>query len=286
MNPWETVNDGFQLYFFQIGNGSSCLIKCPDDTAVVVDFGSNEKVTGEQIEKTRQNISTYVKGNRIKAVILSCSVKSRYNKIAAVFRDYTIENVYYGFRGDGLKHNSPLDNYWDQGTGKSILHKNIGSPQLNEVTINQNKQTRFLCPFDFQYGSEEFIEEKIGNYKLGIGVDNPDNKWELSILAGNVNSRYSHEKRQRETSSLVTYIRINECKVLMLSNASQETIEFLRVWHPQIMENMISCETASNHLLSYPAKILDNGKITGDGDVKIFLGDRDMENHDGKGGTK
>lgn len=286
MNRWETSIDGFQLYFFHIGNGSSCLIKCPDDTAVVVDFGSNDEVTGDQIEKIRQNISTYVKGNRIKAVVLSCPVKSRYNQIAAVFKDYTIENVYYSSKADGLSYESPMDNYLDQGTGKSILHKNVGSPQLNEVTINQQNQTRFVCPFDFQYGSDLLPEENIENSKLVISEDKGDNKWEISIVSGNVKSRYSHKKRQRETASLVTYIRINQCKVLMLSDASQETMEFLRVRHPQIMENMISCPISSNHVLFYPAKIFGDAKIMQDGDMKIIIGSKDMENSNGEGGKE
>lgn len=283
MNAVESANKNFQLLFFNVGDGNSCLVRCPDDTVVVVDFGSDYEVSEDHLEKIRHNISTYVKENKIKALVLSSPRKSRYNKIAPIFKDYTIENVYYSCGANELWSEYPLDNYLDQGTAKSILHKNTGSPFLKEVTINQQNQITFGCPFNYQYEQGLRLVENIDNSKLVICNDTANNAWEISIVSGNVQSKYPHMKRERDSASLVTYIRNNEYKALMLSDASDETQEFLEAQHPEIMQDMMNYPVSSYNLLFYPAEILSNSKVTPDGDMQIFLGNIEVAEEDGEG---
>ncbi len=228
--------DQVNIAYIDMGQGDCTIISLPNNRVVVVDCGSSAALDEDIFEKAQQLLASWAKGKSID-VILTHPDKDHYNKIRRLVSEVKpsimVGNLYFS---RSQSNNSPLGYYKEDALGKNL--RLLGLPRLVEVTINTNKnsQTIWINFFDYKDGISTPLTSN--NLVLYQGTTTKGKAWSLSIIAGNVQTTSKTPSIQSNCVSLITLVTLGSEKLLLMGDATSETMGYLYDKQSQEINNV------------------------------------------------
>jgi beta-lactamase superfamily II metal-dependent hydrolase len=243
--------ENFRIVYFDVGQGDTILVVCPDLKLVMIDCGSAKGLGAEEKESINAEIRLHASRNKnnLDALILTHCDKDHYNQVIQFLYEswymqgdtkitldtVTFSDVYFSEK-NGRTDCNPLETYKEGAVGSNIRGSLFKTQNLHHVFINkdQHKVLKYSQDNDFSMAEVEDIQ----NHRLQIlhGVTDGGQKWQVSIIAGNVPGANATNPR-----SLVTLLEIGpnlEYKALFLADGTTETEAFLMATHKDLITNV------------------------------------------------
>ena len=243
--------ENFRIIYFDVGQGDTILVVCPDQKLVMIDCGSAKGLSSEEKYSIPAEIRRHTSrnNNKLDALILTHADKDHYNQVIQflytksfmvdgnkiTFDTVTCSDVYFSENIGGTDY-KPLSTYGVAAVGGNIRDKVFQTENLHHVIINKDRQRvlKYSATDDFEMPEPQDIQ----NHRLQIlnGITPGNQHWQVSIIAGNVPGA-----NDTNPLSLVTLLEIGphlEYKALFLGDGTTETEEFLMATHRQLITNV------------------------------------------------
>jgi beta-lactamase superfamily II metal-dependent hydrolase len=253
------MSENFRIIYFDMGQGDSILIVCPDQRLVMIDCGSAKGLTEDEKDTIATEIREHTKINKAKlnALILTHPDKDHYNQVIdllyerSITSDHggkrsskrldtvTIENVYFSEVATETKKD-PLSGYYVAAVGKNIRLANFKTQNLHKIVINQTAQKCLTYQSADAFDVGKVKESNIANYRyeLLLGKTKQGNQWKVSIIAGCCEAPNATDAIKNNAISLVTLLEIGSFKALFLGDATTSTEDFLMKQHTALISNV------------------------------------------------
>lgn len=142
---WQIPDNEFRIYFLDIGQGDSVLIKTPENQQILIDGGPQNKV----IEELAEVMPFFDKS--LDLVVLTHPHADHIDGLVEVLKRYEVKNVLFtGVQDDGSVY-------------KEFL-KEIGEQEINLYIAEKNTDFRFgAVVLDVIYPSKQVLGENFNN---------------------------------------------------------------------------------------------------------------------------
>jgi len=243
--------ENFRIIYFDVGQGDTILVVCPDLKLVMIDCGSAKGLGAEEKKSINAEIRQHASRNKnnLDALILTHCDKDHYNQVIQflytssymqgdteiTLDTVTFSDVYFSEK-NGKTDCNPLATYKEAAVGSNIRDTFFKTQNLHHVFINKDEHKVLKYSRDNDFSMAEV--EDIQNHRLQIlhGVTDEGRQWQVSIIAGNVPGVNATNPR-----SLVTLLEIGpnlEYKALFLADGTTETEAFLMATHKDLITNV------------------------------------------------
>lgn len=229
------VSDEIKIAYVDMGQGDCTIVKLPNDKVVVIDCGSSAHLDDKDFLNAQRLLRNWANGQAID-VILTHPDKDHYNKIRSLVQidatqkltQVNVGNIYFS---RAKSDNSPLGYYKEDALRRNLSL--LAFPRLVEVTVNdadasKNEQNIWTQAYS-DYG--DAINTKLNKDELVLysGRTKKSRKdWSISIIAGNVKTTAAQASATASNVvSLITLIQLGNEKLLLMGDATEETLDFL-----------------------------------------------------------
>jgi beta-lactamase superfamily II metal-dependent hydrolase len=256
------MSEDFKIIYFDVGQGDTILIVCPDKRLVMIDCGSTKGLTESDKDAIATEIREHAKNNKAKlnALILTHPDKDHYNQVIALLHQrsitsngggktstsldtVTIENVYYSAVGTEEK---PLFAYKEAAVGTNIRLKKFKTQNLHKIVINEQAQECLTYQSSDAFDVAKVNKSNIASYRyeLFAGKTQKGDQWKVSLIAGCCEAPGATFAVKNNAISLVTLLEIGSYKALFLGDATSSTEDFLMKQHKALISNVTFAHVA------------------------------------------
>lgn len=224
----------FRFYFVDMGQGDCTIIRSPTGHVYVVDCGSVGELNAGTFNGAGNTMRAWSGGAPV-TVILTHPDRDHYNQLLGLLyrglggNNVNADHIYFSLANGPA---SPLGHYSQTALAANLGF--IGNPPLTEVTINAgvqqcqtwtnaNAYTAPALPVGLPGGVLELAQ---GPAVPGLGGHAA---WSLRIVAGNVPATTTSWADVSNTASLMVVAQIGTEKVVITGDATQTTMEYVRL---------------------------------------------------------
>jgi len=231
----------FKLLFVDMGQGDCAIIRCPDGNVVMVDCGCSANLEVAAFDKAKNTLNALLQGNPLHSLILTHPDRDHYNQVANMLYNHktntflAVNQIAFSMSYD---NKNPLRWYSENSVCGYVSAGYFGRPKLVEVTLNTGiKQSKTWDP---QSLNPVPVTATLANgrYPIISGITSANEKWAISIIAGNVPPYNQSDADKTNSASLVTLIEFDDKKILLTGDATSSTQDYLFTAHQNSIANL------------------------------------------------
>ena len=251
----------FTIRVFDMEQGDSTLIRCPDGKLVMVDCGSKSGFTDDRRIAVQMAVREWTQktNNTINTLILTHPDRDHYSEVGNILGKYAwqddvqvgnktitarkfkavkVSNVYFS---KASVNAGPLGNYKVNSVGSLVYNQHFSTNEIHEVTINANETNQYdTWTKGDAFTNPSTMATAINNNRLSVlsGIAAGSN-WSVSIIAGNVADDAAISKEATSnTASLITLLEMGTKRGLICGDGTEKTEAFLNTNHAALITNL------------------------------------------------